>query len=163
MGIRLTNVLLATSLCLLATSSFAHSTTETKRQTGQLVIFALDNIQSDSVAVELDGQFIAALQAQKQFSHAVCEGKYKIEASYVLPHTGPNNNVIRIKSERTIHVEPNQTSYVEVVSTGRGFQLRQVSQQDWEVKTQSGRIEKANFNGTRHSLMTRLPQIAQCK
>lgn len=166
MGIFSKSTLAIMSMCLLGATSFAQDiqgTTTESRKAGQLVVFALDNIQSDSVAVELDEQFIVALQAQKQFSTKLCEGKYKVEASYILPHTGPNNNVIRIKSERSIHVEPEQTTYVEVVSTGHGFQLRQVTQQDWEVKTQSGRIEKANFLGTKNALITRLPQTAQCK
>lgn len=130
---------------------------------GELVVFTLDSIRSDSVTVSLNGRFIAALQKQNQFATKLCEGKYELRSGYILPHTGPNNNVIRISSQRSIYIEPDETTFIELVSMGSGFQLRQVSRQDWEVKTMSGKLTNANFTRSRNALLSRVPAEAKCK
>lgn len=100
---------------------------------GKLVVFASDNLGSETVGISLNNQFIAPLQANKQFSQSLCSGAYQMEARSVNTHSGARK-VTRVINEQFIQVVPQQTTYVEVSRANSGWTLQEVTAEEWQMK-----------------------------
>lgn len=101
---------------------------------GSLVVFGLDNLGGETVAISVNNQFIAPLQANKQFTQGLCSGSYQLEARSVSA-AARGNKVVRVIEQQSIQIEPQQTTYVELVRGGNGWILQPVGAEEWQEKT----------------------------
>lgn len=105
-------------------------------EAGKLVVFALDNLAGETVGVSLNNQFIAPLQANKQFTQSICSGAYHVEARSVNPQS-MGKRVVREKAQQFVQIAPQHTTYLEVLRAGNDWAVREVTPEEWQMKSVS--------------------------
>lgn len=127
-------VTLALTGCVSVGAGSLQNTNASGENAGRLVVFALDNLGGETVAISVNDQFIAPLQANKQFTQGLCSGNYQLEARSVNP-VAQGKKVVRVIEQQYIQIEPQHTTYVELSRGGNGWVLQPVGQEEWQAKT----------------------------
>lgn len=102
-------------------------------EAGKIVVFASDTLGAETLGITINEQFIAPLQANKQFTQSLCSGAYQIGARSVDAHS-VGRKVKRVIGEQFVQVVPQHTTYLEVTRAGNGWALQEVSQEEWQMK-----------------------------
>lgn len=106
----------------------------TGNQAGKVVVFGADSLGGETVGISFNEQFIAPIQAGKQFSQSVCSGAYHVEARSVEPQSR-GKKVVRVSGEQFVQVAPQHTTYLEVSRAGQGWMLQEVTPEEWQMKS----------------------------
>lgn len=127
---------------------------------GQLVVFALDNLAGETVGVSLNNQFIAPLQANKQFTQSICSGAYQVEARSVNQYV-MDKKVVRDKTQQFVQISPQHTTYLEVLRSGNDWAVREVTPEEWQMKSVALSAEES---GRQTNIVRRLTtSMLNCK
>lgn len=132
----------------------------TGSEAGKLVVFASENLGGETVGISLNNQFMAPLQANKQFTQSLCSGAYQMEAHSVNARTA-GKNAKRVVGEQFVQVVPQQTTYVEVSRANNSWIFQEVSEEEWQQKS-AMLIAGESDKGTK--IVRRLtPAMVNCK
>lgn len=144
--------------CVVGSSNNVQNTHATGDNAGNLVVFATDNLDNETVAIYVNNQFIAPLQSHKQFTQGLCSGGYQLKARSVNPTTRLRK-VVREIEQQWIQIEPQTTTYVELSRSVNGWSLKSVEQEEWQAKT-GGALTEA----TDSKIVRRLtPELVKCE
>lgn len=143
--------------CVATHSDDTHNIQASGSNAGSLVVFALESLGTETVAISVNDHFIAPLQANKQFTQGLCSGSHQLEARSVNPVL-QGRKVVRMIETQTIQIEPKQTVYVELLRSGNNWLLQPVGEEEWQAKT--GNIAE---NSTDSNIVRRLtPALIKC-
>lgn len=149
---------LALSGCVTVDAGSLQNTEASGENAGRLVVFGLDNLGAETVAISVNDQFIAPLQANKQFTQGLCSGSYQLEARSVNAFA-QGKKVARVVEQQYIQIEPQHTTYIEVSRGSRGWVLQTVGQEEWQAKTAN-----VVMGATDSKIVRRLtPALVNCK
>lgn len=103
-------------------------------EVGKVVVFGSESLGGETVGISFNHQFMAPVQAGKQFTQSVCSGAYHVEARSVNSQSR-GKKVVRYLGEQFVQIAPQHTTYLEVIRAGEGWALQEITPEEWKMKS----------------------------